>query len=660
MAAVGIADRALGAPALRAEPTASERTRTTSPRSGLWIAGVIYGLLAIGVFWHVWSTDPAAVSTCPCGDSGIVTWFLAWPAYAIAHGLNPFYSPAMFHPTGINMLSNASSEAFGIALAPVTWLLGPMVTFNVAITLSPALSALAMFWALRRWTRWGPAAFLGGLLYGFSPDMVQGLAIGHVMSTALFVPPLVLVCLEELLFRQEHSALWTGVALGALLVLQFLVGTEILAMMGMVGAIGLVVVLGYGVVRRGGGLVQHLAHAGKGLLAGASLAAAGLAYPMWFTLAGPAHLTGRLWGNLPLTGIRVQDFVSAPVLTARLAPHIHLGGYRGNVTLPPGNYLGVGVIVVIGVGTVVYFRDRRLWLFGAMAAASVAFSLGFSSGLSWVPAEMFRNMPLLENWIPARTMAIALLFISAMFGIVIDRVHSSISARPGRRRIRSAREVRIAAASLTALVAVAALLPVFEREGPVLPLATARLSMPQWFRRAAPRVPIGTAVLAGVPLLGSGQSLVWQAVDGMRFAMVGGSGPGVLPSRAGAERAGYEVLLADLPASSGLPEYSVTDEYAVRGALLGWRVTTVVLPLEGGAVVSWPDTRAFVGLVSAASGTVPVVQDRALVWELRSWTPPRDVVPATAFTSCMGTDGTGDLSLIAEAQCVADALRARG
>ena len=75
----------------------------------------------------------------------------------------------MGYPHGVNLLANTSSVAIGVALAPITWIFGPIATFNVALFLSPVLSALAMFILVRRWVTWMPAAFVAGLLYGFSP-----------------------------------------------------------------------------------------------------------------------------------------------------------------------------------------------------------------------------------------------------------------------------------------------------------------------------------------------------------------------------------------------------------------------------------------------------------------------------------------------------------
>ena len=35
---------------------------------------------------------------CGCGDPALFLWFFQWPATALAHGQNPFFSTALFHP----------------------------------------------------------------------------------------------------------------------------------------------------------------------------------------------------------------------------------------------------------------------------------------------------------------------------------------------------------------------------------------------------------------------------------------------------------------------------------------------------------------------------------------------------------------------------------
>ena len=100
------------------------------------MAGAGYLLLSVFVWSNVWTSHPTSVTTCGCGDSSLFTWYMEWPAYAIAHGLDPFFSTAMNYPNGLNLLANTSELAFSLVLAPVTWLFGPVATLNVALTLA--------------------------------------------------------------------------------------------------------------------------------------------------------------------------------------------------------------------------------------------------------------------------------------------------------------------------------------------------------------------------------------------------------------------------------------------------------------------------------------------------------------------------------------------
>ena len=111
----------------------------------LSLALVVYLVIAVVVWWHVWSSHPSSVTTCACDDPSLFVWFLEWPAFALAHGHNPFYSTALFHPTGVNLLSNTGVLALGVPLAPVTWLFGPVATLNVASTLAVSYTHLDVY-----------------------------------------------------------------------------------------------------------------------------------------------------------------------------------------------------------------------------------------------------------------------------------------------------------------------------------------------------------------------------------------------------------------------------------------------------------------------------------------------------------------------------------
>jgi hypothetical protein len=631
----------------------------------LGVAFTAYLVLSVVLWWQVWSTHPTSVTTCGCGDAALFIWFLAWPAHAIAHGHNVLYSTALFHPGGINLLSNTSVLAIGIPLAPVTWLFGPIATLNVASTLGPALSALAMFWLLRRWVRWTPAAFIGGLLYGFSPYVVANLAAAHLMTGVLLVVPLVVGCLDELLLRQRRRPSIVGGVLGVLIVVQFFLSTEVLAITAISGLVGLVLLGSYALVMARQGLVDRIRHAARGLGVAAGLALVALAYPIWFALAGPAHLSGLVWPNLP-QGDRLhpgdlwRPIDLAPVDHQHLAT---LGGYQGS-TLPAAEYLGLGLLVLVAVALVVWRRDRRLWFFGSLGFVAVVLSFGVRPHY-WLPWRIFAGMPVIENIIPSRFMMISTLCVAAMLAIVLDRVHGSVlSSVPGiaRRWAQPGRATLVGtlAASLVALgVAAAALVPVAQDVATSTPLTTQAVTIPRWFVDVAPHLPPSQVVLAyPAPFSGVQSAETWQAVDVMHFAQVGGGGPQGIPSRAGKERAGFVILAAATAGFNGFPPATAANVDAVRQALEGWGVTMVVVPEPAGRprYDQGASTPGALGLFTAAVGRPPQFTDGAWVWaDVGSLDPPLPV-STEAFGRCT-TDEVWRSAPQGVADCITAAAR---
>jgi hypothetical protein len=395
-----------------------------------------YLVLSVLVWWHVWTNHPSSTTICGCGDPSVFTWFIEWPAYAIAHGHNPLYSTAMFHGGGVNLLDNTSAVAFGVLLAPVTWLFGPVASLNVALTLSPALTALAMFVLLRRWVSWMPAAFVGGLLYGFSPAVIVNVGLAHLMVSTLAIPPLIVICLDELLVRRRYRAVTLGIILAALLTVQFFVGTELLLILVLTGLIGVGLVAVYGLVRNPSDVRVRLPYiaTGFGATAGATLVL--LAYPVWFALDGPAHLPGAIWGDIDLS----QVFVTyVPGLLVSYPPdigqrpsyfgyaHMHaVGGYQG--PLLSDQFFGYGIVFVLLIGLVFWRRDLRLWLFATLAAVSVSLSRGVSSS-TWTPWRLLAHLPLFQNIIPERILAVTWLSVAVMLGLVMDHARTSFNQR---------------------------------------------------------------------------------------------------------------------------------------------------------------------------------------------------------------------------------------
>lgn len=648
-------------------PSASRRLH---PAAVLGLAFAAYLALSVVLWWQVWSTDPTSTTACGCGDTSLFLWFLEWPAYAIQHGHDLFYSTALFHPAGIDVLANTSVLAIGVPLAPIAWLWGPVAALNVASTLTPAFAALSMCWLLHRWTAWAPAAFVGGLVFGFSPFVVTNLAGSHLMTAALALLPLMVACLDELLVRQRHGSVAVGAGLGALFAVQFFVGTEILAMVVVMGVVAVVLVAGYAAVAHRDVLVARAPHAARGLGMAAVTAVVLLAYPVWVALAGPAHLSGLVWPSIApgIGGIEPSHLWHPTYLTALRHEMLVTGGYQGPA-LPTGTFLGVGLLAVLAGGLVAFRRDRRLWCFGAVGLVAVVLALGSQS--YWTPWRVLARVPVLQNVIPGRLMAVVLLCAAVMLGVVLDRTRDAVRvaaerrARPGPPAQHSARGpggvgARLAAGAVALAVAAVAIAPMASVVASNVPLTARPVVLPRWFSEVAPTLPPGQVVLAyPAPFTLEQSAEDWQAVDGMTFALVGGSGPESIPRRAGPERAGQQVIAAASFSLTGPPKATDRNVAAVRRALGGWGVTTIVVPdpahlprYERGT-----SPAVAIGLFTLATGRAPAHEADAWVWHDVGSPSARLSIDAGDFDRCTGADGGATPTLAAVPDCVLTSSR---
>ena len=178
---------------------------------GTWMtlvaAGLLYLALGFALWVHAWAEGATTHTLCGCGDPALFLWFFQWPATALAHGQNPFFSTALFHPGGINLLAQTSVTGLSLPLVAGHLDLGPGGLAQRRLHHDARAHRLHR---LRRASaagpRWTPAAFVGGLLYGFSPFVLTSLEFAHLMTAALMLLPLILAVLDEILIRQRHSA----------------------------------------------------------------------------------------------------------------------------------------------------------------------------------------------------------------------------------------------------------------------------------------------------------------------------------------------------------------------------------------------------------------------------------------------------------------------
>lgn len=627
------------APPGQADPAG--QTEGTAPEPGhaglvnripVWLlAAAAYLALGVALWWHVWTGNPAATMVCACGDPSSFVWFLDWPAYAISHGHSLFFATTAHVPAGMNLLDNTSVLALGVALAPVTWLWGPIASLNVALTLAPALSALAAYVCLRRalgLSRF--AAFLGGLLFGFSPFVMRNEAVNHLQVTFQALLPLIFWCGYELAVAQRGKWWRWGLALGVLAALQFFIGSETLTITAMTAGMALLAAIVAAVFRQGalspgGVLARRLPFAVRGFALAGAVAAVLLAYPLWFALAGPQHIKGADWAFSATNGLlRVLLPLSQSAFQQLHLPQIGYLGPAGTL----GAYLGIPAIAVL-VAAVIAVRRPLAKLCAVMTLAAVWLSLGAThlpvpSGGEprWLvlPWRALDHLPVLDKITPANFSAVAVWFVAVAAALLVDRVRPGPGGQPAPSGtwLRGALTRRAAGWAGVGAISAGLVLPwLFAWP---LPFTTTAVAAPSWVAQEGASPPSGAVVLFyPFPSSYLDQALVWQARSGMRFSVVGGrglvAGPdgtvdhGLTPGTPEGTMSGLTTSYSPHSYLALPPRPTPATASAFRSALRRWKVTTVVMTGGGRAPAyarQW---------LTTVLGTAPTLQNGAWVWD---------------------------------------------
>ena len=576
------------------------------------VALACFTVPAVVLWWHVWSGHPSAALTCGCGDPAQEVWFMAWPAWAMAHLHNLVFSGAVNVPGGANLLSNTSGTLVGVVLAPVTWVFGPVTATNVALTLAPGLSAWACFAAVRPLVTWKAGAIPAALVYGYSAAIVTSLTFGHVSVSVLVIPPFLFTTLHEIVIRQEHSVRRDGLILAALLVVQFFLSPEILVMCLFLGAVGLLAVMAVGWRQLRG----RAGHALPALALGGGVTVLLLAYPTWYGLAGPQAVTGVLFALAPISGVPLSGLLAPGAYGAPGSVYQRFGGYLGR-NGPPPDYVGSGVAVA-ALGSVVVARRRPLtWLLLLLAAVTFLLALGGYLmnapswlGHPWLPWRALSKLPLLKEILPDQFAPLLTLFVAFLIAVGLDALY--VAHRRPTSWLASHRAVVASAA--TAVVAVAAFVPVFVTFD--APLRVVAVHTPAYLRAGAPTVPADVVVLT-IPFAvsGSAQPMLWQAVDGMRFRLAGAAlkTPNARggPVGSGAPGSARRILTNLTIIGGALPTGTPAQLSAVRRALSAWQVNQVVI------TGSSRDPVYASGFFTEALGVAPAYTRGAWVWKLQ-------------------------------------------
>jgi hypothetical protein len=604
-----------------------------APRPDRWrrlappvLVVVVYCLLGAFAYGIVSPVSNTALPPCACNDLALQAWFQAWPAYAIAHGLNPFISTAVNYPHGVNLMSNTGAPLLGVVFAPVTWLFGPAAALNLVMRLGFSLSAIAMYFVLRRWVRWWPAAFAGGLLYGFSPYVV-GQAQAHDFLMFVPFPPLILALLDEVVVRRRH-VVRNGVLLGVVVTAQLLISPEVLSMCAMAAFGGLVVL----VARHPAVARQHARELVVGLGAAAVSFVVLAAYPLWVYLSGPFHVSGP---QHPIDIIEDYHTTLESLVFPNTLERFGTAGMfaRGN-SLAGANavehavYLGIPLLCILVLIAVRYRRAGIVQFYSLLALGAWVVTLGpfLYVGKTphpkiLLPYDVIKHIPLINAGIDVRYSLIMYMAVAVVLAVGLDRLWADglFAAGEGWRRRLAGPQTAAprARAGLCVALAVIGLVPLV----PSLPYASTLFGVPSIFTAPGSPVDNGDVVLSyplpvGYANYADDQALLWQAEAGMRFKLIGFrgavSGPDHKPLVGAAlwlpPPAAEALLVWSLYGQPPPPVPGPSTSQSIRTFLARYHVDDITV------VPSGAPTATLMSYFTAALGVLPNNFEGTYVW----------------------------------------------
>ncbi|MEA2417825.1 MAG: hypothetical protein QOE60_31 [Thermoleophilaceae bacterium] len=470
------------------------RLRVRSPV--VWSLAV-YAVISLVFFgWPVRGELGSTLIASNTIDPSIYTWFYEWWPWSLVHGHNPFLTDYILVPQGYNLSWVTAVPGPSYLAAPVTFLFGPVVTYNALALAAPALSAWTAFLLCRHVTRASVPSLVAGYLFGFSPYMLRMLqGAPHLYFVAL-IPLFVLLVLWRLEGRIGDRVLFLGVAVG--LAVQFFTSNDVLVTFTIFAAVTLALAFALFVEWRP--LLLRTA----GVIVAGYAGAAVLATPALFHMLFHGHTTPEQ--NTPLYA---NDLVSWVVPDSSL---LVADTHEINGTPPQYGglaYFGIPLLMLIGFHLWRNRNGRTARLLALCFAIPALCGLGHRLtvdgdvtrlGLPWSVVD---RLPGIELLVPQRFALYAFLAAALILALVL------------------AREPRVPAWGL-GLLAVVAIVPWVGSAYWKAPVYT-----PAFFTTGEYRSHL-TSKDRVLPIPIIGDSMRWQAEEDFPFKLVGG-GVGAFP-----------------------------------------------------------------------------------------------------------------------------------
>lgn len=553
------------------------RAAIGSPRRQTVVALIVYAVLSLEFFGL--QALPHLGRVCVCNSVGIdpstFMWFLSWWPHALLHGINPFFSSALFAPDRLALGAATQVPGAALVMAPLTLLFGPLVAYNVVALASPTLAALFAFLLCRYVSGSFAGSLVGGYLFGFTAYML-GQMLGHLNLVLIFPIPagihLVLRLIDGRIGRNRFVVL---MALDIAALITF--STELALTFVLLGAVTFALALG--LTPRGRPQVK--AAIGPTVVA---VALAALVTSPFIYYALKSNSADQFVGVGDLFGGDALGFLIPTRVTGLGSSSFATVSSTFNINDldESGIYLGIGLALILARYIVTRWRLEVTRLLFALLAIVMILLLGShlhidAKSTIALPWKLVVELPLIKQALPVR-LGVYMFLLAAL-------IVSLWLASPRR---------GVLGAAKWGLVAVSIAL-VFPNLG--ANLWHSQPGNPRFFTTSDYRRYLhpGETALA-LPFAGYG--MLWQAETGMWFRLAGGNLAKVYPAN-----------YVDEPVLAAFyhpPTYSQAAMLAQAGPLRGFlgrhRVDAVIVDPADSQL--WPTVLAKLGMRPTKTGGV--------------------------------------------------------
>ena len=343
-------------------------------------------------------------------------WFYAWWPYAFSHLINPMMSYKVWAPTGQNLGMAVSTPFTALIYAPITYLFGPIVTYNASILLAMITNGWCAYLLCYEITRGFFPSVVGGWIFAYCPYVLYDMNGKPSLITLWALPILILLSIKyaKTQISDRRFILLSSFILTSL----FYTTDEIFITFVLMSGITMLVSL---YLYRKTSFYTKLIHLG-GLSLISLMITTVLASPfIYYGLFGPGAFIGAIHKPIDFSNDLMSLVIPSPFIwlggTTLHQAFLHLGGWQLD------DYLGPAVLLTMAL-FLLQFRKQPI---GKLIMIIVILSLVLSFGSHLVidghgtpiglPYWVLYHVPVLNKAIPARFCLYAYIGISVAVAI---------------------------------------------------------------------------------------------------------------------------------------------------------------------------------------------------------------------------------------------------